>query len=447
MVSLVPDMDVEDFCTEAQDLEAEQALLGIVLSGGGDIPNLTRIVTGPEFYRPAHEQVWNACLAVHKAGLTPDPVTVRAELGGMAERHGGAPYLHTLMASAGIGPQAPWYATKVHGAAVRRQVGAVGIRLNQMQANPDYTAGELITKARAELDSLENHQRNESVTAGEAFERVMETVDHGGPVGTPTPWPELTDLLGGWFPGQLVIVAARPGVGKSILLENVATDMARTYGRRTLLVSLEMSAEEITQRTLAYTAKVHLSKIRAGASRLSTGDMDAIADASTMMFQTPLDITEGASMSVDGIRSAAWATRQKAARNGEVFGGVGVDYAQLIETPGTKGQSRQQALGEVSRGLKRLARELKVPVWVAAQVGRDAQERPPILSDIREAGDFENDADVVIFLHEEKVQDGDRTIPTGEMQLIVAKSRNGPQGVRGVYKHGHFARLHQDGRM
>lgn len=424
----------------AQAMPEEQALLGAVLSGYRDVPKLSRIVSPADFYRPGHEQIWTAMLAIHARGQHPEPLAVGAELGAQFQRVGGPVYLAECQEAASVAGNAVWYAERVYEMSVKRQIADMGRRFIQAQEDPDATASDLLAEVRGHLDSLTADRATGAVSSWQAFEQVIDTIEHGEPAAMPTPWPELTRLLGGLYPGQLIIIGARPSIGKSLAIENICTDVARR-GKRVLFVTLEMSAKEIMQRTTAHTARVPLSSIREGFPRLSTVEMDAITRVSSELMNLPIEYEENPHMPVERIRAAAWSVRQNARRQGQELGLVAIDYVQLVPTRDSKA-TRQQQLGEVSRALKRLAKELQVPVVTAAQVNRAAAERPPMMSDLREAGDFEADADVVGLLHEPRVDDGGgRTIPTGDLEFIVAKSRNGPTGTITLQKFGHFARL------
>lgn len=420
----------------------EKALLGAVLRGYRDVPTVARIVKEGDFANPIHGGIWNAAIAVHSAGSEPNFLTVRDQLGQAANKLPGGPvYLTDLDAPSVM--QAEFYANKVREASIKRQIAAAGARFQQIVTDDDMRPDDMLAKARAWIEGLDQHSVTDIVDISTALEEVIDVAEKGEPAATPTPWPELTEMLGGWYPGQLIIIGARPGVGKSIALENIATDVARNHKRRVLFVSLEMTAKEITQRTMAHTAVVPLPKIRSGQDALSEREWESIQTASGVIAGTPIKFAENPHQTLNDIRAAAWEANQAAIRSGEQLGMVVIDYLQLIAARDQR-ISRQQQVGEMSRGLKRLARELGVPVLAAAQLNRANQSRQgglPVLSDLREAGDIEQDADVVIFLHEEFEDAGGRLLPTGDVQLIVAKQRNGPQGTRVVRKYGHYCRF------
>jgi replicative DNA helicase len=338
--------------------------------------------------------------------------------------------------------QAPFYAEKVRQSSVKRQVGGLGTKLRQLEADDDVQADEMLSLVRSWFDGMDRGGRTGVVAAADAVEQVFSVLEHGEPNAIPSPWPSLNELINGWYPGQLIVVAALTGVGKSIMLENVATDAARS-GRRVLFCSLEMSAKEITQRTMAHTARVPLTKIRQGRWATDDPDHHAMERASATVIGTPIAFADDSRQTVADVRSRAWEAKQQAARAGGELGMVVVDYLQLL-TARDHSLPRHQQVGEMCRGLKALARELQVPVIAAAQMSRASASRAnslPILADLRESGDIEHTADVVMFLHEEMVDDNGRMIATGDVDVIVAKQRAGSKGIRTLAKHGHFSRF------
>lgn len=422
----------------------ERALLGAVLIGYRDIPSLARVIAEPDFYRPAHGEIWDAIVAVHGRGQIPNALTVRDQMGAAAHKlaHNGAVYLTELGADPAIIPvQAPFYAEKIRQASIKRQVGEMGIRLRQLEENEDMAAEDMLAHVREWLDRFDKTGRKTVSTAGDALEQVFTVVEQGEPNAVPSPWAELNELINGWYPGQLIIVAALTGVGKSIFLENAATDIARTHRRHVLFCTLEMTAKEITQRTMAHSAKVPLSKIRAGRWDPDDRDHHAMARAAQSVVDMPVRFCDDSRQTMADIRARAWEAKQAALRSGGELGLVVVDYLQLVTARDHK-LPRHQQVGEMCRGLKALARELEVPVMAAAQLSRAGASRTngqPILADLRESGDIEHTADVVLFLHEELVDDNGRMVSTGDVDVIVAKQRAGSKGTRTFQRYGHYS--------
>lgn len=422
----------------------EQALLGAVLRGYQDVPKLARIVSGADFNSPQHEQIWDAIVAEHAAGGKPNPLRLLDRMGSLAHRlPGGAIYLTEL--DAPLIADAEFYATKVREQSIRRTVRALGERCLQAERDPDMETDDLLGNVRTWLDDVAGNRIAETPgSIQSALERVIDIAQNGSAKGLPLPWRCLDHLVDGIHPGQLVTVAARPGVGKSIMLEHIATDVARS-GVWAYMVSLEMTPTEITQRTLSRTARVHLSNIRKGREWLSGSQWDSIYRAAEVINQSRIEFGDKSARTPAAIRAGAWELAQRAKRNGERLGVIVVDYVQLITTGRTNksGASRQQLLGEVTRSLKAIAGELDVPLVMAAQLKR-LNGRAPLLEDLREAGDIENDSDIVILLHEQTVEEGGQEIPTGDVDLIVAKNRQGPLGQGVAVKNGYYATIYDD---
>jgi len=421
----------------------ERALLAAILIGYRDIPQLARAITGSDFHQPAHEAIWSAALSVHSEGNVPDPNLVRMKLGSQAQRLPGGPtYLFDLCQEPVVAASAPTYARAVRGHSVRRTLADIGTRMQQLVDQPDSDPDDLLNRARGWMDQqLQRGDTEDLVDIQTAFESVINITEHGVPDATETPWPSLNEIIDGWHPGNLITIGARPGVGKSIILENAATHLARS-GKRVLFVSLEMSYTEITQRTVAYTAKVPLSKVR-GRIDPKDPDMDRIANSARAITSADIKFADQPNQTLTDIRASAWATKQAARRAGTELGLVVVDYLQLI-TSRNRGLTRQQQVGEFSRGLKQLAKELETPIIAAAQLRRPdnrSGNTTPLLSDLREAGDIEQDSDIVILLNEETVEDGNKKIPTGDVDLIVAKNRHGATGSRTLRRWGYLARI------
>ena len=423
-------------------LDYETALLGAVLRGYPDIAGLARTITHADFDQHRHGDIWQAVITVDRAGDVVDPLTVRAQLGSAVDKLPGGP-LYLAELDAPTVASAPFYAAQVREKSVRRQVHGLGLRLQQRSEDLDAKPEDLVADVRRLADEISTPLRHVDVAS--ALEHVIDIAQHGEPASTPSPWPSLDELTGGFYPGQLITFGARPGVGKSIALENIGTHIARTTGKYIAYCSLEMTAAEVLQRTLAHTAGVDLTRLRRGTC--DDRDWTRISQSTDLIAQLPYRFQDFRPQTLTDIRAHARETAQEAKRVGKTLGAIIVDYVQLIKGTSTnRNMTRQQEVGEFTRDLKNLAGELQVPVITGAQLNRAGGNRAsgiPLLSDLREAGDIEQDSDVVIFLHEEEVEDGGRLMKTGEIDLIVAKQRSGPTGTRRVRKAGHYARLYE----
>ena len=424
-------------------IDYEKALLGAILQGFKDIPALTRIVSGGDFYSPQHEWVWNAIVAVDATGGAVDSLAVYDKLGTQAGKlPTGHAYLSDLLTE-GVPTSAEFYAEKVREAAVRRQIGRLGQRCQQMVSeSDDMDPADMIARIQQWAGEVKAGKRSKRVDLQATMERVIDIAEHGEALATPTPWPGMNNYIGGWHPGHLIIVAARPGVGKTMMLGNATTAVLRA-GRRVAFVSLEMTGTEVLQRFTADLHGIELDRLRHGRGNMNERAWQRLTAAHADIPALPLDLYDDRHQTLMDIRALAWESKREAQRCGQEMGLVVVDYLQLITARDLR-LPRHLQVGEMSRGLKALAGELEVPVLAATQLNRQSEARAgkvPMLSDIRESGDVEQDADLVILMHEQTVEDQGRTITTGDVDLIIAKWRHGAQGVVTVQKYGHFGRL------
>ena len=345
--------------THAATDDYERALLGAVLSNTPALPDLDRALEGLDFYNPMHELIFTAATAVHRTGMRVTALSVADKLGNDLPKVGGAPYLHTLVAS--YAADDPLYlAEKVREARIRRDVANMARNLAQIEHDQDMEPERVLGLVREWADNIGISHQDRATGIGDALEQVIDTAERGEVRGTQMPWRCLDDLVDGIHPGQVITFAAASGAGKSLALENLATHVARS-GVWVLMVSLEMSPKEITQRTLAHTARVKLSNIRRGQEWLSEQEWAAISRASETIRETRMLFAEQSSHTVESIRAAAWDASRHAKRLGEKLGMIVVDYTQLVVPTDSKGMSRQQQLGVVSP---------------QAQVPRPRDERP-----------------------------------------------------------------------
>jgi replicative DNA helicase len=429
--------------TPPQDIDAEQAVLGGMLLSKTAIADVVEVLRGHDFYRPAHETVYEAILELYGRGDPVDAVTVRAELETQGDlgRVGGAPYLHTLQSSTPSAVNAGYYANIVRDRAVLRRLAEASTRIGQMAYTPDGDVADIVDRAQAEVYAVTDRRTSEDYQAlADAMEATLDQVESFGARsgdlgGVPTGFADLDELLNGLHPGQLIIVAGRPSLGKSTLASDWARAASIRHGLPAVVFSLEMSRFEIVTRILAAEARVQLAHIRTG--RLSDQDWDQIARRTGLLAAAPLWIDDSPGLSLMEIRAKARRLKQ---RHGLRL--VIVDYLQLMSS-GKRVESRQQEVSEFSRALKLLAKELDMPVVAVSQLNRSPEQRAdkkPLLSDLRESGSLEQDADVVILLHRDDAYD--KSSPrAGEADLLVAKHRNGPTATITVAFQGHYARF------
>jgi replicative DNA helicase len=429
--------------TPPADLAAEQAVLGAMLLSKDAIADVVEGLKSGDFYRPAHATVFEAILDLYGRGEPADAVMVAGELtrSGEINRIGGASYLHTLVSMVPTAANASYYARIVTDQAVLRRMVTAGTRIVQMGYAATGEVTDLVDRAQAEVFALTSGRTSEDyLSLGEVFEGTIEEIEaiaaHGGQmVGVPTGFADLDALTNGLHPGQLVIIAARPAIGKSTLGLDLARAASIRNGATSVIFSLEMARNEIVMRLMSAEAQVPLSHMRGGT--MSDADWQKLARRSGAITAAPLFIDDSPNMSMMEIRAKCRRLKQK-----HDLRLVIVDYLQLMSS-GKKVESRQQEVAEFSRALKLLAKELEVPVIAISQLNRgpeQRQDRKPMMSDLRESGSLEQDADVVILLNREDAYE--RESPrAGEADFIVAKHRNGPTATITVAFQGHYSRF------
>ena len=429
--------------TPPHDLAAEQCVLGGMLMSKDAISDVMEVIRPADHYRPAHQLVHEAILELYGRGEPADPVTVSDLLAKRGElaRVGGAPYLHTLLASVPTAANAGYYARIVRERAILRRLVEVGTRIVQLGYAGDGDADELVDRAQAEVYGVTERRVSEdflplSEIMPGALDEIEAIGSHGGVMtGVPTGFADLDALTNGLHAGQMIVIAARPAMGKSTLALDIARAAAVKHGQATVMFSLEMSRNELTMRLLSAESRVPLHAMRTG--QLSEEDWTRLARRMSEVVDTPLFIDDSPNMSMMEIRAKCRRLKQR-----HDLRMVIVDYLQLMTSP-RRVENRQQEVSEMSRSLKLLAKEVDVPVVAISQLNRGPEQRNdkrPLLSDLRESGSIEQDSDVVILLHREDAYE--RESPrAGEADLIVAKHRNGPTTTVTVAFQGHYSRF------
>ncbi|MDP9398409.1 MAG: replicative DNA helicase [Actinomycetota bacterium] len=429
--------------TPPQDLPAEQSVLGGMLLSKDAIADVVELLRGNDFYRPAHELVYEAILDLYGRGEPADAVTVAAELTKRGEiaRVGGAPYLHTLISMVPTAAAAGYYAEIVRERAVLRRLVEAGTRIVQLGYGGDGEVDAIVDRAQAEIYGVTERRTSEDyVPLAAVMESTLDEIEaigsRGGEmVGVPTGFADLDSLTNGLHSGQMVIVAARPAVGKSTMALDVARSAAIKNQLTTCFFSLEMGRNEITMRLLSAEARVPLHHMRTGT--MTDDDWNRLARRMGEVSAAPLFIDDSPNMTMMEIRAKCRRLKQR-----HDLRLVIIDYLQLM-TSGKRVENRQQEVSEFSRSLKLLAKELEVPVIALSQLNRGPEQRTdkkPLLSDLRESGSLEQDADLVMLLHREDLYE--RESPrAGEADIIVAKHRNGPTTTVTVAFQGHYSRF------
>ena len=437
------------------DLPAEQSVLGGMMLSPEAIADVTDAMVVSDFYRPAHAVIYQAVLDLYAKGDPTDPVAVSVELERRGEltRVGGPPYLHTLIATVPTAANAGYYAGIVAEKAVTRRLGQAGMRITQLGnagvEGADEIAG-VLDQAQAALDAV--IERRGGTDAGytdfadmraDRLSALDEVQAGRVEPGLRSGFVDLDAVTGGWKAGQLIVVAGRPGLGKSTLAVDMARAASVKQGKTSVIFSLEMSKEELWTRIVSAEGKVRVQDMNTPGA-LSLTDLDRITNPdpargalARIEAGGPVIIDDTPTTTIAQIRAKS---RRIKARHGLDL--IVVDYLQLMSSAG-RVENRQVEVSEFSRQLKILAKELRVPVIALSQLNRGPEQRQdkrPMLSDLRESGALEQDADIVILVHRPEVYEDDSP-RAGEADLILAKHRGGPTTTVAVAQQLHYSRF------
>ncbi|WP_101525914.1 replicative DNA helicase [Nocardioides houyundeii] len=429
--------------TPPQDNAAEQSVLGSMLISKDAIADVSEVVRGIDFYRPAHELIHDAIIDLFGRGEPADPVTVSAELQrrGELQRVGGAPYLHTLSANVPIAANASYYGEIVREKAILRRLVEAGTKIVQIGYAGEGQVDDVVDQAQAEVYKVTDKRAAEDYAPlSDIMNGVLDEIEaisnrEAGLYGVPTGFADLDELTNGLHSGQMIIVAARPAMGKSTLALDFCRAASIHNNMASVFFSLEMTRSEIVMRLLSAEAKIALNHIRNG--NMQEDDWDKLAKKMGEVSAAPMYIDDSPNMTMMEIRAKARRLKQK-----HDLRLIVIDYMQLMSS-GKKVESRQLEVSEFSRQIKLLAKELEVPIIALSQLNRGPEQRgdkKPMMSDLRESGSLEQDADMVILLHREDVYEKESTRP-GEADLIIAKHRNGPTRDITVAFQGHYSRF------
>ncbi len=446
-LGLVPDSPAEGTYggtrTPPHDVLAEQSTLGGMLLSKDAVADVIEVLRGRDFYLPKHEIIFDAILNLYSHGEPTDVITVSEELTKTAllSRAGGVDYLHTIVSVVPTAASAGHYASIVADKAVLRRLVDAGTRIANMGYASEGEVTDLVNSAQTEIyqvaggvEAEDYVQLTAAVTVAVDEIEAARSQD-GQMLGVPTGFVELDSLTNGLHKGQLVLIAARPALGKSTLALDLARSAAIKNKLPTIVFSLEMGRGEIAMRLLSAETSIPLQKMRKG--QIEAKDWTTIASTRGRIESAPLYIDDSPNMTLVEIRAKCRRLKQRIGLQLIV-----IDYLQLM-TSGKRVESRQQEVSEFSRALKLLAKELQVPVVALSQLNRGPEQRAdrkPQLSDLRESGSLEQDADLVILLHRESAYERDNP-RAGEADLIVAKHRNGPTGTVVVGFQGHYSRF------
>ncbi|MDR2336936.1 MAG: replicative DNA helicase [Candidatus Nomurabacteria bacterium] len=421
-----------------QNLEAEKSLLGALLISENSLPDVTEILTAADFYEKAHETIFASMVALYERHKPVDLLTVTNDLRAKKQLAlaNGASYLSDLMEYVPTAAHATAYADIVKKCAIRRRLIDASASINQLSYDENAEIDDLLGKAEAELYKIsEKNSKSDLISLSdileETFDRLEELHNNKGTLrGLKTGFRDLDNKTAGLQKSDLIIVGARPAMGKTTLVTNLMYNVANINKKGVLMFSLEMSKEQIIDRMLADASNVDSWNIRTG--NLRDEDFMKISDAMSEMSEAPVWIDDTPGMNILQMR-----TKARRAVHDHDIGMIVIDYLQLMYGTNNANGNRVQELSEISRGLKLMAKELDLPVVALSQLSRSVEARSPQipqLADLRESGSIEQDADIVMFIYRE-----DYYNPETERQhitdLIIAKHRNGPTGKIELYFH------------
>ena len=422
-----------------QSLDAEMSLLGAILIDDDVLADASDVVTPKDFYDKRHQLIFAAMMRLYERHKPVDLLTVTDQLQkkDQLETVSGSAYLTELTNYVPTAAHAKSYAEIVAQKAVRRRLIKASADISQLGFDEETSTQELLEKAEAELFSVSDQSLKQDLVSLESiltdsFDRIEELHRNKGQLrGIRTGYRDLDTMTAGLQRSDLIIIAARPAMGKTTLVTNLAYNVATIAKLPVLFFSLEMSKEQLTDRMLADASGVDSWNIRTG--NLSDDDWVKLSDAMGEMAEAPIFIDDTPGLSVLEMR-----TKARRAMHDQPLGLVIVDYLQLMQANGNHQGNRVQEVSEISRGLKLIARELNVPVIALSQLSRTVESRnPPIpqLADLRESGSIEQDADIVSFIYRPGYYEPDNPEVQNITDLIIAKHRNGPVGKIQLYFH------------
>ncbi|HJN75281.1 MAG TPA: replicative DNA helicase [Myxococcota bacterium] len=432
-----------------QSLEAERALLGGLLLDHGQVAAISEVLAPMDFHSAAHRKIFELMLsryaqseALDVLGLTDHILST-----GQAEEFGGLSYATSLPELVPSTENLEYYARIIKDKAVRRRLMEVTADINARVLAGADELPELLDHAESSVFQVaQQRAKKDWQVLGQVIDVEWQkletrTENRGAVTGVRTGFLELDEKLAGLQPSDLIVLAARPAMGKTALALNIAQRAAVDAGVAVGIFSLEMAAGQLALRILSSEARVDAGKIRTG--MLSRNDdWVRLEDAHEVLYQQPVWIDDTAGLTITQLRSKA----RRLASMCPTLGLIVIDYLQLMGSggAGSKNESREQQIGRISRGLKALAKELELPVLALSQLNRGVESRAdkrPLISDLRESGAIEQDADVILFIYRDDYYLKEKSTKPGVAEVIIAKQRNGPTGTVDLAFEGRFTRF------
>ncbi|MFC4302043.1 replicative DNA helicase [Cohnella boryungensis] len=414
-----------------QNLEAEQAVLGAILLEVEALVAAMERLKSEDFYSVSHQRIFDAMTALNDDNEPIDLVTLTARLQdlGQMEEVGGIIYLTKLAHAVPTAANVEYYATIVEEKAILRRLIRTATQIVSNGYATEEDVGVLLNDAEARIMEIASRRTSTGFISirdvlMEVFERVEFLFNNrGGVTGIPSGFVDLDRMTSGFQPNDLIIVAARPSVGKTAFALNIAQNVAVRASETVAIFSLEMSAAQLVQRIICAESNVDAQRMRTG--HLEGDDWEKLSMAIGSLSEAQIYIDDTPGITVSDIRAKCRRLKKE-----KGLGMILIDYLQLIQGRGKAGENRQQEVSEISRTLKQIARELEVPVIALSQLSRGVEQRQdkrPMMSDLRESGSIEQDADIVAFLYRDDYYDKESE-KKNIIEIIIAKQRNGPVG-------------------
>jgi replicative DNA helicase len=414
-----------------QNLEAEQAILGALMVDRDLVPIVSEIVQKSDFYAPHHATVYDAITALYERGEPVDKVSVAEELRRrkLLDEVGGADFISLLLNTVPTAASAEYYARVVAEKSILRSLITAGSRIAGIAFEQPENVDDVVDQCEQMIFEIGRRSAGGFTLVRDLLKPAFEKIDtlyhqRGTVTGVPSGFARLDQFTTGFQPGELIIIAARPSMGKTSLCLNIALNAARA-GKHVALFSLEMSNDQLVQRFLSMEAHIDAQSLRTG--NIKDKEWGEITRAMGVLAEVPIFVDDSAALTVSEVRSRS---RRLAATTGLDL--IMVDYLQLLRSTNTRVTNRVEIIDEICRGLKALAKELKVPVIALAQLNRSPESRNdkrPMLSDLRESGGIEQEADVVAFIYRDEYYNPPTPENENIAEINIAKQRNGPTGL------------------
>ena len=440
-------MNMQATLTPPHSTEAEQAVLGGLMLRNSAWDAVSDKLTQTSFYERTHQLIWSAMAVMLNAASPVDVVTLAEELEnqGTLQDAGELSYIGMLARNTPSAANITAYADIVQNHAIRRQLAATAHDIAAQAYEADgATTAQMLDEAEQSILAIANKDAAETEfkSLKSVLPRVIQDIDErfenpNTLSGMDTGFSALNTKTTGFQPADLIIIAARPSMGKTALAMNIAQHVAVSNGKAVAIFSMEMPAKQLTTRLLSSVGLIDSTRLRTG--EMMAEDWDTLTVATSKLNKAPLFIDDNAALTVGQIRARA---RRLHREQKEGLSLIVIDYIQLMQGSG-KADNRTTELSEITRGLKALAKELNIPIIALSQLNRSLEQRPnkrPIMSDLRESGAIEQDADVILFIYRDEVYN-EETTEKGKAEIIIGKQRNGPIGTINLSWQGQFTRF------